>query len=455
MYMFLAKISAGIRFLPRYGICISVFSLFTSGALLQAENTSPLELVNKSRPIINSSPFEPKIITIWNYNRDTIHKILKLDSESTRKELKTRLADDNIQANVRILYAGILAGLDDQNGQAYLINKGRSATELHDAENVFWMISHLDWLYPVEDRNSKTVNMKWAENFMLEMLKEPRTLKAELWANGVYERQSCAIKNFGEILVKMKNQELYPVLVALWNANPRKVNRWEILTVFEKLEDRRAIPILLEALEVKGERKSSASALAKMDVKEAIPILLKHLDDYEIYPSLAKYNDERILPALKNALPELDGYARGEACLMIINLEGGDRLPKLIKAENDPDFQCMHNLPDIIYKLKDERAVPFAIKELNSSSELYRRADALRFLAEINNSPAAIKGLIDALDINFNALDKGKDVMSDNNKEFRTAITTNLKRMTGQDFGENKQKWLEYYRNTYNHEKSR
>lgn len=456
MYMFLANISARIRFLSLYRIYISVHLLITSGALLQAENPPLLpELANKYQNIINDDIMhELTMEKMWLYNRETIYKILKLDSEATRNELRRRLADDNTPADVRILYAGILASLNDQTGQTYLMNKGRSETKLLDAKNVFWMISNLDWLYPREDNKSVSVNMKWAENFMLEMLKEPKTFKVKSFPQG-YSRQSLAINSFGEILAKMKSQELYPVLVALWNANPPQVEKCEIFSIFAKLGDKRAVPILLEYFEFQSMNAESIQelmyvgyVLAKMGVKEAIPILLKHLNSPFTYPVLSEYNDERILPALKNALPELKGDAKAEACLMIINLEGGDRLPKLIELAQNPNFDNIQPMY-IIRGLKDERAVPFAIKELNSSPDLYRRFAALHILSAIRNSPAAIKGLIDALDIDVNAIAEGKDVMNDNNKEFRTAITYNLKRMTGQDFGENKQKWLEYYRNTY------
>ncbi len=50
------------------------------------------------------------------------------------------------------------------------------------------------------------------------------------------------------------------------------------------------------------------------------------------------------------------------------------------------------------------------------------------------------------MNIDFNALADGKDVASDNNKRFSEEIASDLKQLTGLDFGVNQQKWLEYFR---------
>ena len=323
---------------------------------------------------------------------------------------------------------------------------------------MFWLIGHLDRLWPLtKGGDFQTVNMRWAEDFMLEMLREPKALKAR---EPHYSRQSLAIAsfcggNFGEILGKMKSRDLYAILVTLWKESPKDMDRRDILWAFEYLEDSRAISLLLDALKAKqaGDRdeyRCAASALAKMGAKEAIPILLDHLDDCETYPPLSKYKDERILPAIKKALPELKDYALGAARLMVIDLEGGDRLPKLIELEKDPELKCMPPDPmDIICELKDKRAVPFAVGELNTSSDLHRRNQAICILASIKDSPEAIKALIDALDMDFQALAQGKNIMRNHNKEVPNEIAEHLKQLTGHDFGVNKKKWLAYYREKF------
>lgn len=453
-----AMIELLAKVFPRKRICIFIVAFISSIFCLQGENTPVLpELVNKyenrnNEGLANMGPMhEPCVEDMWRYNIETIHKILKMDSETTRKELEKRLKDNKNSMDVRLLYAGILASLNNEAGQVFLMESGRSAAKMLDAQNAFWMIVRLDCLYPYEERKSNSVDMKWAESFMLEILKTPKTLEAKNWANGKYERQVLAIENFGEILAMLKSKELYPVLIDFWNDSSSKVGRWQILPIFEKMEDRRTIPILLEALNEKEQYKSAAYALAAMRAPEAIPILLTHLDDSDTYLSLAKYNDARILPALKEALPGLTkDYAKGAARLMIINLEGGDRLPKLIEIAQDPNFKSIEDPLQIICSLKDARSVPFAIKELNSSPELYRRFVALNILGAIDNSPEAIKGLINAFEINVNAIAKGKEICVDNNKRFSAIIARHLKQLTGHDFGEDKKKWLEYYQKNYN-----
>ena len=72
----------------------------------------------------------------------------------------------------------------------------------------------------------------------------------------------------------------------------------------------------------------------------------------------------------------------------------------------------------------------------------------MRILGNLK-SPQAIKPLIDALDVDYQALADGKDVGYDQNKICRQEIVEHLEHMTGQDFGVDKAKWLAWYAQTY------
>ncbi len=417
------------------------------------------ELVDKAAAVNNASGEEPRLEWVWIKNRDAIEEILTHDSPATREEMRSRLADTDRPLATRLLYAGILASWNDRSGQTFLLNQGREATQQEQVKDVFWVIGHLGWLYPLtKDAEVKTVDMRWAEDFMLEMLKQPKSLEEPQRKGEFDSRQALAINsgggNFGEILGKMKSRELYATLTKLWEQSPPYMDRREILAAFDELGDRRAMPLLLEVLKTThdDDYRYAASALAKFGEADAIPILLEHLDDWGTYPPLSKFHDDRILPAVKKALPSLKDYALGAARLMIIEMEGGDLLPKLIALAKEPNLKNMMNPMMAIRELKDPRAVPFAIGVLNTSPDMSDRQFAIRILAEIKDSPAAIKALINALDIDFNALAKGKDAASDNNKEFREEIATDLKTLTGHDFGVNKKRWIKYFRDAHRDE---
>jgi PBS lyase HEAT-like repeat len=400
--------------------------------------------------LVNQSGMEPRINFEATYNREIIAEIEKRDSPATRTELKRRLTDEATAMTVRLLYANILAGLSDEAGREFLLKTGRTATDWEVVQNVFQL-----------------TRAPWAEAFMLEMLKEPKGLTRE-GRPPPYPRQSLAMDesfggNFGQVLAGMKTAGLYDVLVALWRDTPGYMRRYDIMHAFEALGDRRVIPLLLDVLRPEwkeesdtmqvreGEYNTAAGILANWGVAEAIPILLEHMSHAPTYYFLAKYQDARILPAIKKALPGLKGQALDAARLAVVHLEGGDILPKLLELTKDPSFNpsLKYDLDREIAGLKDKRAVTYFIAELNTSPKLYSRLDAIRFLGSVKDSPEAIQALAEALDMNFQALAEGKEVMGDNDKATRVQIVEELKRLTGRDFGVSKQKWLDYCRKTW------
>ena len=170
------------------------------------------KLVFTPYQIINGSGEEPHLEIAYLSARDSVHALVKLDSPATRKELNRWIADDKNSMDTRFLYAGILAVWNDLDGQAFLLQRGRSVSEMEDAKDVFWLIGHLDWLRPDYD-STHTVDMHWAEAFMLEILKTPKALKATEQYGGSSSRQELAmyVGNFGEILGRMKSKNLYDV----------------------------------------------------------------------------------------------------------------------------------------------------------------------------------------------------------------------------------------------------
>ena len=406
--------------------------------------------------MMNSSGMEPHIEAIYFHNREIIYKILKEKKPSTVKELNRQLENAKNPFAIRLLYAGVLACLDDSKGQAFLLKRGRENIGFEETKDIFWIIGHLEWFLPCDDNTPRAnLNMKWAEDFMLEMLSVPKSFNLSDHSPPSYDRRSIAMSwdiNFGNILCEMKSPKLYSVLEKLWNEEPGWIDTRTILSCFETLEDKRAIPLLIKALkDRKGDEYRYASyALAKMKVQEAIPILLENLDDSHTYSALSSYQDDRILPALEKALPSLKKYALGEAKMLIIELKGEDKLPQLIALAKDPNHKSFNNPMDAIQELKDKRAIPFAVDQLTSSPDLYSKSRAIQILETFPSSNLAIKALIDAFDIDFQALAEGKQVVIDNNEYYRKTISESLKKMTGQSLGVDKKKWLNYYQSTFN-----
>jgi hypothetical protein len=403
------------------------------------------QLTDEAAALMNASGSEPKLLAVWSSNRGLISVILDKDSPQVRQVLRGKMADKALPARVRLLYAGILARLGEKDGRRFLIERARAATELGTAQDAFWMIGHLDWLHFGKGRPDKAVDMRWAEKFMVESLTSDAKLKvpADLRIKALTRWIALSDGNFGSILVKLKSAKAYSVLLPLYTRD----RHGAALRALSGLDDKRLEPLFLKML-ASGrsyEYRCAAAGLTHMKSRKAIPILLKRLDEPDTYGALATYNDARILPALRKALPKLQ-YARHEARLLIIELEGGDKLPKLLAIAREPGVED-YDVLQVMYRieaLKDRRAIPFATELLRKSPSLSKRWAAIEILGCFK-SPPVVKTLIDALDVNYHSLAKSKDVLQNNNRIYRRRIRQYLKTMTGQDFGLDKAKWTKWY----------
>lgn len=397
----------------------------------------------------------PRVQLVLMANAGVIYEMAKNNSPALCKELQVRTLDENRPIRTRLLYAGILAIKGDTEGQQFLMREASRATQEEEAKNVFWVIGHLVLFFPPEKQEASTVDMRWAEEFMVQMLKD--NTKPEAPRNrSACTRRSLALNednggNFAQVLGKMKSQKAFPVLLEICrNPSESETDLCDAIRGLDELGDKRAQPVLLKILKEHDHLTyaHAASALAHMGSAEALPILLEHLDDDLTYDALRHYKDDRILSALESALPALEDYARGEARLLIIDLEGGDRLPKLIQAAREKGFSSYQDPLSKIAELKDERAIPFATEVLRTSPDLSKRFFASFILAGIK-SRQSIKPLIDALDMDVGALELFKESPEGANQRWREVIAGHLRDMTGKDFGVDKAKWLAWYAQTY------
>ncbi len=412
-------------------------------------------------------PDKLRPIDMWWQNAETIRIIVADDSDDTQQILYDRIEDSSQPMVLRLFYSGILAVWGDKSGQEFLLKTGTTSTEQEEIKFTFWILGHLKYFQPVEEIDTKPVDMHWAEEFMLSML------------DGVnVQLAMCA--DFPIILAEMKSSKLFPILAKrLEEMRPQQCNE-SVIGALGILGDQRAVPLLLGALknnensmerhhmaralgnlgnqqavpfllELLKQHKDDCSvpefmgaaiALAQLNCNDAVPVLLERLDDHITIEILTKFKDDRILPALKTALPSADKRVQDHIRLNIFKLEDGDRLPKLIELAEHSDESTSIDAMDAICDLKDIRAVPFAVKMLNNSQYFHVRIAAIFILKEFSDSPEAIKGLINGLDIDFRVFEKGEHTIKEE-------IPYYLKKMTGQDFGTDKAKWLAWYEEKY------
>lgn len=399
-------------------------------------------------------------------NRDVIEAYWKLDRKTAIRALRAKLevqvaddSEDDTEISVhKLMSAGMLACMGDPAGKKYLLETihHEEKTQSWNVQQAFWVIGHIGWFYPDQHAEIAAKNTAWRGDFMVKMLREPKKIKGY----GLYnDRQDLALSehggNFARALAVMKHPEAFAILQSLWTdikGNPDYGNGHEILEAFKILNDPKSHPLLLKALkDSEHVHIRLAFTVREMGIKEAVPILLDRADEYHTYAGLIDFDDPRILPGLKKKLPDLRGKPLGEAKIQIIKREGGDMLPKFMELVKDPNHESGTSLQVEIYKLKDARAIPYAIEQLGVARSAWNYYESLRFLANFKDEPIALKTIIDALSTDFNAIGNrdGKAAFNDNNRTYPPRIAKHLEEMTGEDFGIDQENWLEYFKITH------
>ena len=449
------------------GASIFLFALAIVGCLPELRD-KPLPSLEDPIFCGNGGPYTDPIIKSKDLvfmNEDIIREILKHYSPSACNELRARIADDKRPLPKRLLYAGILAIKGDREGQGFLIKVASRARRWDDTREAFWVIGNLRRIGDYGNHLTIPVDMRWAEEFMLQTLADNTKLDAAPPKFALpLTRQGLAMDycegNFGQILIEMKSEKVSSRLIDICRTSSE--GKQQAISALGELKGKTAVPLLLEILRNhNGFYERAAHALAQMGCREAIPILLQHLDDYDSYAPLSQYKDERILPALKKAMPRLNrgaddpesggsiDMARDAARLWIIMLECSDPLSKATNLASQLEGSIVrHDVLEAIAGLRDERAINLAVELLRNPKDWFDRGDAILILVSIN-SPKAIRAMIDAMGIDFNAKLVGKEGIGDNNEIYRGEIARRLKDRTSKDFGVDEAKWEAWYVHTY------
>jgi len=451
--------------LTALSVAVLSFGVMTGGLSCSRESRLPAAsvpaqtlplLVNEPESVMNWGD-GPDIELYFLKNFKAIHEITKISPAQSRNELRRRLADGKLPGPLRLLYAGILAAEQDEAGHNFLIKQAKETTSYEQAGNVFWVISMLDWFIFEKLPGDTRVKMNWAKDYFVALLSDNQTLTSDcLQASPVHmQKRILALHVCYDSIARIEDSRILPLLVGLYRQKGLEELHCDIENTVVRMKDPRRVPFLRELIRDCNDYVSYAylaNAIGELDKNRMVQMLLSHMDEEQTYYYLVSYNDERVLPAAKKALPALKTQeARLAARLLIIQLEGGDRLTKLIELANDPavvNSYSSYRVMGQIAELKDERSVSFAADELAKSPKLDRRVFAIQILWQLK-SPAALRSLIDALDVDFQALAEGKDVARDNNGMWRGFIADHLKKITGKQFGLDKAKWVQWYESTY------
>jgi HEAT repeat protein len=389
---------------------------------------------------------------IFYRNFDAMEEILKHDSALVRHEMQNRLSPDH-PMSLRFIAAAVLVLKDDRLGKQFFIDQSKQPQDLGD---LYVTLNHLAW--SAETLTSSKADLSWAEDLMIEALQNRTRVNRQnalhfpaniSWQDPELEIRELAVDygEFADHLARMRSQKGLPVILSLLREYPfYRLNT--SIGYLGRYKDERVESLLLEFLnrherpENKDTYRFAVGAASEMGLKAAVPILLRHLDDENSYPGLRDLADASVIPTIKAALPRLKSYARAEAELTLIHLQGGDVVPLLLRLLKRKDFLKRNDVIMWLEKVPDPRSVATISSALCHDPEGFVRWGSIRALAAVKNKEA-IQGLVDGLGCDYSKPDRLKTSPDhDFNREYREEIAKALQLVTGESFGTDQKRWL-------------
>jgi HEAT repeat protein len=401
---------------------------------------------------VNEDIMAPRQKLIFYRNYDAIKEILKHDPVVVREEMGRRL-EASQPISLRLLAAAVLVLKNDDLGKQFFLAHAKTMDDLGD---LYVTLKSLAW--SSEWLTGSAGDLSWAEDLMIEALQNrtPLDRKNALhfrqnihWSEAKIEVRELAVTygEFADLLARMRSEKGLPVIISLIKEYPYyRLNT--AIGYLGSYKDDRVGPLLLDILKRyedskhKDSYRFAASAAAEMGLKSAVPMLLRHLDDEDSYEGLRVLADAGAIPKIKAALPRLKSYARAEAELTVIYLQGGDLVPPLLQLLKRRDYLKRNDVIMKLEELHDSRSVQMVSTALCHDPDWFVRHGSIRVLAAVKTKEA-IAGLVNGLDCDYSKLNRGKTAPDhDYNREYRDEIATALKQLTGRDFGTDKKQWM-------------
>lgn len=233
-----------------------------------------------------------------------------------------------------------------------------------------------------------------------------------------------------------------------------------------------AVPVLKKALEHEKDlwvKERVIESLGKIDGEQAVDALILALKDssstaqLRAAEALGKIRNPRAVEPLIIALQSTDSldfsFARSMIAEALGNIGDNRAVEPLLDAFNDEYWATIHNASEALIKIGDRQAVKTLIQILKGNENAVAREQAAKALGQFGDIEAVCQ-LIDSLKENgFYKLGSHSgnyggwegDRLTEGDATYytyyyvRDSALSSLKQITGQDFGDDSKRWLEWW----------
>ena len=399
---------------------------------------------------------ETTIQRFYERNQYSIDKILRHPHEKIKPEIAKRLKDADVKYEIKLLYAAILARINDPVGREYLLKalsqaatkSSESFVESGEVFQVYYALGIFPFLGDPAPDNS--VDLAWVEPTLIKVLA------------GKHGKNVVALSSIPFVMAQLDTPKSKKALFqfALQNTdrsdhffNPDSITRILCdpqmgLTEAELLE-------LSEVHKNSGIQRRLFQALLRLGSSKAVKLYLASDEDDHYYGDIKSALTPEIKGELEKALPKVKSNRKRNEIRMVLCLAKKDPIPALIALINDPTFTNKNFIFYTLAPLKDPRMVAPTLKVLKTAPDDYWEKSLAPFPLQSaldalgqQGSREAFAALIELLP---EKLDRFEDSEFIDRDGWRRIIAGHLIELSGESFETDAKKWKTWLDSHPNH----
>ena len=399
---------------------------------------------------------ETTIQLFYERNQNSIAQILRFPVAEIKPEIANRLKDADVKNEIKLLYAAILARINDPVGREYLLKSLSQASakssgtfiESGEVYQVYFALGIFPFLGDQEP--AIPVELAWVEPTLIKLL------------GGEHGKKLVARSSIPYVMAQTGSPKSKKALFefALQNTergdhffSPDSITRILCdpgtgLTEAELLQ-------LSKVYKDSGIQRRLFQALLRLGSREAVKLYLASDENDHFYSDLKSALTPEIVDDLKKALPKIESIRKRNEIRMALCLAKDDPVPALIVLIDDPTFTNKNFVFYTLAPLKDPRMVAPTLEMLKTAPDDYWEKSlapfplesALDALGELG-SREAFAALIELLP---EKLDRFCDSEFMDRDSWRRIIAAHLIELSGESFGTNAQEWQTWLDTHPNH----
>ena len=389
-------------------------------------------------------------------NYDVIQEILRQPTAATRDVLARRMRDAQLPEPIRLIYAAMLAAVNDERGRLFL-STAAEAPIAESLPNVIYCLGTFPFLLRGDAKGTSEVN--WAEKTLVALMSNKKSAPAD--RRNRFAQRVAAGQTVADLAVETSQVPQVLMLInspaarsALLNyATAKRTNSGEVIQILCNGTVPLPVDDLLRLEAVTTEpysRRAILGQLLRQKHRAAVDLFQKDLEDGFVYMDFRDHSSSEVNDALRSVVANLKGEAYVHA-RMLITLSAKDPIPELIAMLEDPKWNGKTRTISELSRLHDPRTLGPVIRILRESpadyfgtgSKLIQGIAVKNSLEAIakSESPQAVNELIELFAVDLSRFETYID-----REGYRRLIAAHLIELTGESFGTDAAAWQAWLR---------